>query len=440
MIKKCLLIILLTICLFGCSNEKQEKTNIDITKSNTDIEIEDVPDIDYDAKLKYSEAMLKQEPKVISNTLKYLDKNEEILILSISQQKELIENMYFYWYQVRTTQGDEGWLYGAYLDINDTSSYYIKKDENKIKKRGSEESLNSLPNLINYSIDNLQIPNKYDIPVINSDIDSKVYNRLAGIYTDIDPSVTNILKTIELRDFSWGKDYHFGRVCYYIDYEGDSWVIAGGGEAVEFKTVDIENDIVKIERKYSDPKISDCELKNGYIIWDNKKYYKLSGPDMPMIYIKEAQLKRKAIKKQFKIISNIDSEEIIGELPFDIYEKLLNNKNTELIPYISENYGLKFKPNNYIKLYKSDIKEGNEKYNKAISSISRDLSTNPDFNESVPFYNDYMILNINEIQAEYPNSIAVELYYNKYSTLGLVFVYENNAWKLACIANHLWLM
>ena len=421
MISKYFLLVLIIIYFSACFEEKTGKIDERAEKIIA-------AEFNYDGKLNDSRVRLRDKPNLNSNTLNYLNINDEILIINKSQEKELIENMYSYWYQIRTVKGDEGWMYGYFLDINEESSYFIEK-------KNYEINLPRLSTLLNYKIDRINLIPDFSVPLIDSEVDSEIYTRLAGIYTDT-PIQLDLYSHIELGEFSWGKDYDFGRGCSIIDFEGDEWIISMGGGVEYFKTLSVNNNLIKIDRYNSYHRDDKIELNDNYITFGGMKLYKLSGPDSPMKYLKETKKNRDRLNKKYKIIKSGDAKEILGTLPVRIFKIIKNNDNLELNEIISKKYGLIFKPRNW---YKIDPDNINESYEKAISYIYKDLkyhyAYSPEEREPVIFYNEYMIINKEEVQKEFPNSICVEYYFNKYLTFGFIFVNENNIWKLACVIN-----
>ena len=425
--------ILLSLIIFSLSACVDDNKGKNIDKKEIEVSLE----VNYDGKLNDSRVRLRDEPNLNSNTLGYLDINNEVKILNKSKEKELIENMYSYWYQIKTTSGDEGWMYGYFLDINENSSYYINNKTPTFKIKGTAQSRENLENLINYNIKKIKYDKESVIPEIESKIDSEAYNRLAGIYIDENPDNINFITYSKIQ-CSWGDDYTFGRrACITIDYDDNKWIIGEGGGAYYFNIISIENDDIQIKLETSNPEITKVQLDDKYITWGNRKLYKLSGPNLPLMYLKKAEIKRSNQMKKNKIIQSVDAEEIIGNLPYEIYSLLRKNAGNKLIPYISNKYGLNYMPEYLGTINKENIKEDNEEYLKFISSKGFWIRSNSDMKLAVPFYNEFMIIDIEEIIHKYPNPIVVEFYYSQYSSIGFVFISENNEWKLVCIVDHL---
>ena len=56
-----------------------------------------------------------------TGTLGYINRGDEVTIIGKSKEKQKIEEMYEYWLQVKTADGLEGWVYGAYVNENTES-------------------------------------------------------------------------------------------------------------------------------------------------------------------------------------------------------------------------------------------------------------------------------------------------------------------------------
>ena len=59
----------------------------------------------------------RSEPNLSCETLGYLEKGDAVKIVDRSDEKFEIDGENWYWYQVKTTDEQTGWVYGKYLDI-----------------------------------------------------------------------------------------------------------------------------------------------------------------------------------------------------------------------------------------------------------------------------------------------------------------------------------
>jgi hypothetical protein len=68
-----------------------------------------------------SHLRLRSKPSVTSQALTTLWRGYVLEILSRKPQKEEIEELFDYWYQIRY-DGLQGWVFGAYLELYDTKT------------------------------------------------------------------------------------------------------------------------------------------------------------------------------------------------------------------------------------------------------------------------------------------------------------------------------
>lgn len=47
----------------------------------------------------------------------HLNRNDKVKVIDRNDKKQKIDGLEDYWYLVRTETGQEGWMYGAYIDI-----------------------------------------------------------------------------------------------------------------------------------------------------------------------------------------------------------------------------------------------------------------------------------------------------------------------------------
>ena len=71
----------------------------------------------YDATVNDFRVRLRSEPNLSCETLGYLEKGDAVKIVDRSDEKFEIDGENWYWYQVKTTDEQTGWVYGKYLDI-----------------------------------------------------------------------------------------------------------------------------------------------------------------------------------------------------------------------------------------------------------------------------------------------------------------------------------
>ncbi len=71
------------------------------------------------ARVNDSQVRLRDRPGLTGNKITLLDKNETVTVLQRSGNKEKIDSMDAYWYQVSTLKEITGWVYGFFLDFPD---------------------------------------------------------------------------------------------------------------------------------------------------------------------------------------------------------------------------------------------------------------------------------------------------------------------------------
>ena len=60
---------------------------------------------------------LRSRPSLGGSVVVQLDAGEALVVLDRSDEQETIDNVADYWYQVRTDDGDEGWVFGAFINV-----------------------------------------------------------------------------------------------------------------------------------------------------------------------------------------------------------------------------------------------------------------------------------------------------------------------------------
>lgn len=68
---------------------------------------------------------LRSKPSLEGKVITVLDKGDRVTFLEKSSETEYIDEVEDYWYRVRTSEGDEGWLFGKY--ISESEPYKVKK-------------------------------------------------------------------------------------------------------------------------------------------------------------------------------------------------------------------------------------------------------------------------------------------------------------------------
>ncbi|MBO5143886.1 MAG: SH3 domain-containing protein [Treponema sp.] len=64
-----------------------------------------------------SSVRLRTEPSSDSSIILLLEKGDKVSIIRKWNYKESIDGESWYWYEVETSDGKTGWVYGKYLDI-----------------------------------------------------------------------------------------------------------------------------------------------------------------------------------------------------------------------------------------------------------------------------------------------------------------------------------
>ncbi|GHV59894.1 hypothetical protein AGMMS49579_27330 [Spirochaetia bacterium] len=81
----------------------------------------------YLATLNDSNVRLRTAPNLNSEIITLLNINEIVTILGVNEERQIIENMDSYWFNVQTGDNKIGWVYGFYLDV-----YYTNPSRDRI--------------------------------------------------------------------------------------------------------------------------------------------------------------------------------------------------------------------------------------------------------------------------------------------------------------------
>lgn len=60
---------------------------------------------------------MRSRPSLGGAVVRQLDVGEPLVVIDRSDEEETVDNVTDYWYQVRTDDGDEGWVFGAYIKL-----------------------------------------------------------------------------------------------------------------------------------------------------------------------------------------------------------------------------------------------------------------------------------------------------------------------------------
>jgi hypothetical protein len=66
-----------------------------------------------------SKIRIRMSPDLRGKVLGHLEKGDEITVIGLTEKKEKIDGLESSWHKVKTTAGLEGWVYGAYLDLEE---------------------------------------------------------------------------------------------------------------------------------------------------------------------------------------------------------------------------------------------------------------------------------------------------------------------------------
>ena len=69
--------------------------------------------------LNASRVRMRENPNLQATHLRFLEKGERVEVLDRSGLRMQIGEMNTYWYKVRTADGEEGWSYGAFIDLGE---------------------------------------------------------------------------------------------------------------------------------------------------------------------------------------------------------------------------------------------------------------------------------------------------------------------------------
>jgi tetratricopeptide (TPR) repeat protein len=117
LISALILIILALVFYIGC--KKEEKKQEGETKTTTTAtETETVKT----ATVSSGPLNMRSQPSTDGKVVTVLHAGDTLEILEESPNKETIKGISAYWYRVRNAEGDEGWVFGGYLDFGAASS------------------------------------------------------------------------------------------------------------------------------------------------------------------------------------------------------------------------------------------------------------------------------------------------------------------------------
>jgi tetratricopeptide (TPR) repeat protein len=60
---------------------------------------------------------MRSRPSLGGSVVRQLDVGEPLVVIDRSDEQETIDNVTDYWYEVRTDDGNEGWVFGAYIKL-----------------------------------------------------------------------------------------------------------------------------------------------------------------------------------------------------------------------------------------------------------------------------------------------------------------------------------
>jgi hypothetical protein len=69
--------------------------------------------------LNASRVRMREDPNLQATHLQFLEKGQRVEVLDRSGLEMRIGEMNDYWYKVRTANGQEGWSYGAFIDLGE---------------------------------------------------------------------------------------------------------------------------------------------------------------------------------------------------------------------------------------------------------------------------------------------------------------------------------
>jgi hypothetical protein len=68
-----------------------------------------------------NEVDIRENPNMDANIVGRAEKNDFADVIDVSSLKERIGPSEFYWYKIMTMEGEQGWVYGSYLDLTGAS-------------------------------------------------------------------------------------------------------------------------------------------------------------------------------------------------------------------------------------------------------------------------------------------------------------------------------
>ena len=446
---KHLLVLFLVLSIGSCTKSKTdqiESSEIKNTETENVDTISDDKTIDIEETGKYailndSRVRLRNEPYLSSDTIKLLNKNERVIVNKKTFETEKIQNMNSPWYEITVNDNVVGWIYGYFLDLqfDETIIPVVSMYSNDLSRIIGKDVINSIDNSLYLSVKRINLSQEPIIPKVLEGNDLIAYNMLAGIYIMDEPVIPPNRDTLYETKTTWGNDFSFGRGTYKIDFTNNEWVFSGDGDARNFSISKINENKITIDLgPKSTPRERQIKVSDDSIfIWDTK-YYKVSGPKNYLNYIKLLSNSIAVENTKYSLEKPSVISRKLGDKPIEIYNLLKDNDNEKLLKYCSNSNGLKIEFNPRIKLSNAQLSIDDKKYIDSITAISDDLNNKyaPDYNQAIVFYNEYIVNSILERQEEFPGSIVVEVFINTSTYLTMIFIEENNEYKIICIENH----
>ncbi len=407
-----------------------------------------VPEIPNKSVLNDSGVRVRDYPNLESSTLTHLDRGKVVSVLKKTEEELQIGEMLAPWYQIsfnNEKSGAEmkGWIYGYFLDfefdLTGLPEVSLAASASMNDRTIDPYCLERLQFSLNYNIQKIDLDSQPSPPTFENEDEQKAYNLIAGIYSLAGPRSPGNETSLFPTRYSWGLEYRFGRGIYTLDTDGEKWTIGGDGEARHFTIESVDSSGVTIRwTSNTTPPTSKIEILEDHIKLDRSTYYPLSTPINYLSFLKKVKEKREASISRYNVIPPDESSLLVGGKVMAIHYLLKENDPEGLINYISDIEGLDIRFNPGVWLSPDKISMDNEEYSSSIATVSSDLNSRyaPDYMESVFFFNEYIVSDLESIQKEYPGSITVEFYHDNSTFLVFVFMKDEMEWKLVRVVNH----
>jgi hypothetical protein len=297
----------------------------------------------------------------------------------------------------------------------------------------SSENLNAFAESFGIKLDT-----PFAMPGNMSELNRSAYSKIAGIYihegSRLSSDDIRLFRNVEC---SWGSDYSLGRYSAIIDYSDGSWAIGENGESIPFSIINNEGNTITIDRGESTtPRESTIVLNPEFVMIQNEKYIKLSGPDNPMKFLKDLlQIKKNELSALSKnLIASDDAKKMIKGNISQIVETIASGNIEKIRGLISTIKGIRFgldEKQHYLGSNDAELNELLQQQSASLKAVKNSIG------KAQVYVNEFKYLNGLKAMQLSEEAIAVEYLLSRYDYFVFIVDKENGKWKLIAIINNL---